>query len=97
MQVGDAQLVEVVEVVHDARQRPREPVGVGHVADHRGPLEPIGLRLTLQIAEKQFVGAGRDVAQPARGAPCRVRRRGRGTAVRARQSPRASADASVPV
>ncbi len=63
MQVGDAQLVEVVEVVHDTRQRPREAIRVRHVADHRGSLEPVGLRLTFQVAEKQFVGAGRDMVR----------------------------------
>ena len=65
MQVGDAEFVEVVEVLDHTGQGSGEPIGVGDVADHVGLLEPVGLGLALQVAQEEFVGASSDVAHDA--------------------------------
>ena len=42
VQVGDAELLEVVEVLGDALEVAREPVGVAGVAEHPRLLQPVG-------------------------------------------------------
>jgi hypothetical protein len=53
VQVGDAELGQVVEPLPHTRQVAGEPVGVGDVADHPGPLEPAGVHLAAPVEGAQ--------------------------------------------
>ncbi len=61
MEVGDAEFVEVVEVLDHTGEGSGEPIGVRDVADHVRLLEPVGLCFALQITQEEFVGASSDV------------------------------------
>ncbi len=54
VQVGDAQLHQVVQVLADPRQRAGEPVGVADIADHAGPLEPGRVDLPAAVEPPQL-------------------------------------------
>jgi hypothetical protein len=53
VQVGDAELGQVVQPLPHSRQVAGEPVGVGDVADHPGPLEPAGVDLAAPVQGAQ--------------------------------------------
>ncbi len=53
VQVGDAQLRQVVQVLADPGQRAGEPVGVADVADHAGALEPGRVDLPAAVEPPQ--------------------------------------------
>ena len=53
VQVGDAELHQVVQVLADPGQRAGEPVGVADVADHAGPLEPGRIDLPAAVEPSQ--------------------------------------------
>ena len=57
MQVGDAELLEIVEMTAYAVQSPGESVGVADVADHPRPLEPTGIDLASTIEHPQPLGS----------------------------------------
>ena len=59
VQVGDAQLGEVVEPSRQLLQRAREPVGVGDVADHPLVLVPARIDLATPVDVAQIGGARR--------------------------------------
>jgi hypothetical protein len=54
VQVADAQLDQVVQVLADALERAGEPVGVADVADHPGPLEPGRVDLPAAVQPPQL-------------------------------------------
>jgi hypothetical protein len=49
VQVRDAQLHQVIQVLPEPAKRAGEPVGVADVADHAGPLEPGRIDLAAAI------------------------------------------------
>ncbi len=70
VEIGDAELVEVVQTMADARQIAREAVGVGDVSDHACPLEPSGIDLPSPVERPQRLrSAHRGVEHPVQHAP----------------------------
>ncbi len=55
MDVGDAELVEVVEAIDDAGNRAGEAVDVEDVADHRLAEEPVRLEVALEVEPAEFL------------------------------------------
>ena len=74
VEVAHAQLAQVGRPLADPAQRAGEAVGVGGVAHHRGPLEPVGLTQPQVVERAQVVGARRGAP---RGRPRRAARRRR--------------------
>ena len=64
VEVGDAELAQVGQVLGDPAQVAGEPLGVRGVAHHLGVLEPVGPQEALEVAQVEAVG------------PYAVRRRG---------------------
>jgi hypothetical protein len=56
VQVGDAQLVEVLDFAGHAVEVPGKAVGVGDVAEHLWFLVPVGLEQPLFVEQVQVVG-----------------------------------------
>jgi hypothetical protein len=44
VQIGDPELLEIVDPPADGLQRPGEPIGVGRVTEHPRALQPVGLK-----------------------------------------------------
>jgi hypothetical protein len=57
VEVGDAEVLEEVEVLRDPGQVPGEALGVAGVAEHPRLLEPVGLEQPLQVQPVQVVGS----------------------------------------
>ena len=59
VQVRDAQLTQVGQLLPHAGQRPGEAVDVGHIADGLLALEPVGRDLALVVERPQLVAGAR--------------------------------------
>jgi hypothetical protein len=69
MQVGDPQLLQVVDPLGDSSQRPGEAIGVGRVTEHPRLLQPVRLEDALLIQPVQVrvaipVCRGRPLHEP---------------------------------
>ena len=62
VEVANAELLEVVETLANSCERSGKAVDVGDVADHVGPLKPVGHKLALKIERRELGRAGDVVA-----------------------------------